>query len=131
MLKTILLTFTAALMISCFGGPDNKTLDQNDDKEIAKMLVKGVTTKDEIISKFGETEVITKDKHGRDVWTYEDERTSINPLNIVPVTKILIGQTGREKKLVITFKENIVYDYVLTDRDVRTRGGVFTSKTED
>lgn len=131
MLKTILLTFTAVLMISCFGGPDNKTLDQNDDKEIAKMLIKGVTTKDEIISKFGETEVIAKDKHGRDVWTYEDERTSLNPLNIVPVTKILIGQTGREKKLVITFKENIVYDYVLTDRDVRTRGGVFTSKTED
>jgi|GEM_PF-4735426 hypothetical protein len=131
MLKKILLTLTAIAMVGCFGGPDNDTLDDNSDKEIRAMITKGVTTKQEIQDKFGKSELVKTDDLGREVWYYEDERTSFNPLNIIPVTKVLVGQTGREKKLVITFVGDVVYNYVLTNVGVRTRGGLFTSKTED
>ncbi len=131
MLKKILIIFTAIMIVGCSSKPNNKTLDDNSDQKIAEMITKGVTTKKEIVDKFGKAELIKRNTMNQDVWIYEDERTSLNPLNIIPFTKILLGQTGREKKLTIIFNGNIVEDYTLTNNDVRTRGGLFTSKTPD
>jgi hypothetical protein len=126
MLKNILLVVSIFSITSCTNH-SNKTLDNNSDQKIAEMITTGKTTKDEITAKFGKPETMAKNKEGQDVWVYADDETNyLNPLNIIPVTRTLIGTTGKEKKLVITFYNEIVYDYVLTNKSVRTKNGLLT-----
>ena len=124
MLKILSLIIVAFITVNCASN-NNKTLDDNNRKQIAAMITKGVTTKDDITASFGKALKVTKDKQGQEVWTYEDDRTSLNPLNIIPVTRTLLGTSGREKKIVITFNGNIVADYVFTNRDVQTGKSIF------
>ena len=81
-------------------------------------IVKGVTTQNEILEVFGSPNIITKNKSGNEVWTY-DKASVESGTSDVYGTIIIAGGAGsrsssstRTFTLMIEFNENdIVEDY--------------------
>lgn len=124
--KYILIVIACLSLASCSSKNNNKVLEDSNKKEISEVLIKGETTEAQVRAKFGEPKNIHKDKDGRTVWEYADDKTSLNPLNIVPITRNLLGVTGTKKRLFITFDNQRVYDYEFTDEKGLTRRGLLT-----
>lgn len=124
-LKYIFAVIALLIFSGCSSKNDNKVLEDSDKQEISQILIRGETTQGQVKAKFGEPNV-SKDDKGRTVWEYADDTTSMNPLNIVPITRNLIGTTGTKKRLYITFVNKVVYDYVFTDKKGLTKRGLLT-----
>ena len=122
----ILLAVFAALIISNCSAPTNKNLKKNDDKQILAMIVVGKTTKDEVETMFGKPTEVDFDQSGKEKWTYAHNEASMNPMNYIPVTSILIGQDGKARRLVIVFDKNIVYKAATSTNNEKIKQGLLT-----
>ncbi|MCT4635695.1 MAG: hypothetical protein N4A31_05605 [Rickettsiales bacterium] len=124
-MSRILLIITALFLVSCSSSV-NKNFKDNDDKKIESMITAGVSTKQDIRNTFGEPTNIEYSKTNHDKWTYEYSEASNNPLNYIPVTRILNGQSGTTRKMVILFNGNVVDKYALSSNDEKVSKGVLT-----
>ena len=121
-MKKILLIVLALCIVSC--DKTNKNLIKNDDKQLAEMVVKGKTTKEEVKKMFGEPNEKGLNENGKEKWMYVHNETSMNPMNYIPVTKVLIGKDGKVRKLVIIFDKDVVYEVVASSKDDRIQKGL-------
>ncbi|MBU1727143.1 MAG: hypothetical protein KJ880_05890 [Candidatus Omnitrophica bacterium] len=85
---------------------------------VNKTIVKGQTSQDEILKTFGPPNIITKNKSGKEVWTYDKVSTASSSAG--GYGTILIAGVGGSSSstasqtftLMVTFNENnIVEDY--------------------
>ena len=124
MTKRILIIFLALFIANC-AKKTNENLQKNTDQEISQMVVEGKTTKKEVKDMFGETTEIKMDKNtGIEKWTYFHTETSMNPLNYIPVTKILIGKDGKARTFTVEFKGDVVFAYSATTKNERIQKGI-------
>ena len=93
--KILLLLLAAALIINCSG---DKTMKKYSDQQLEDKIVAGQTTKAQVEAMLGKPDKIDKDKNGREQWTYKYTEVSANPLNFIPVSRVLTGQNGKIRK---------------------------------
>lgn len=124
-MSRLLLIITSLFLISCSDSV-NKNFKDNDDKTLDSMITAGVSTKQDIQNTFGEPTKIDYSKTGNDKWTYAYSEASNSPLNYIPVTRILNGQSGTTRKMVILFNGNVVAKYALSSNDEKVSKGVLT-----
>ena len=123
MLKKILFVLlTTSLIISCSG---NQKMKKYSDQQLEDKIVAGTTTKAQVEAMLGKPDKIDKDKNGREQWTYTSTKLSANPLNFIPVSRVLTGQNGQIRKLVLTFKGDVVYSDEATTHDGKVSSGIF------
>lgn len=130
MTKRILIIFLALFIANC-AKKTNENLKKNTDQEISKMVIEGKTTKKEVKAIFGEPTEVKVDKNtGIEKWTYIHTETSMNPLNYIPVTRILIGQDGKSRTFTVEFKGDVVIADSATTKEERVQKGLlnFNSK---
>lgn len=85
---------------------------------VKKEIIKGVTTQNEILEVFGAPNIITKNKTGNEVWTYDKVSVEKGTSDIYG-TLIIVGGSGsrsststRTFTLMIEFDDNgVVKDY--------------------
>lgn len=104
----ILILALALTLAAC--DKTNKNLVKNDDQQLQTMLVKGKTTKAEVESMFGKPNKIEFDNHHHEEWIYSHGETSINPMNFIPITKLLVGQQGKIRTFIVVFDKGVVID---------------------
>ncbi len=124
-MSKILLIITALLLVSCADSV-NKNFKDNDDKTLASMITVGASTKQDIRNTFGKPDNIDSSNAGNDKWTYEYSETSKSPLNYIPVTRILNGQSGTTRKMVILFDGDIVQKYAISSNEEKVSKGILT-----
>ena len=128
MTKRILVIFLALFIANC-AKKTNENLKKNTDQEISQMVVEGKTTKKEVKEIFGDPNEIKFDKKtGIEKWTYSHTETSMNPLNYIPVTKILIGQDGKARTFIVEFKGDVVFTDNAITKDERIKKGLLNFK---
>ncbi len=120
----ILLIAIALITVGC--DKTNKNLVKNSDDQLENMLVKGETTKDQVEAKFGKPNKVEFDKNHLEHWVYVHGETSFNPINYIPVTKLVVGQRGDIRTFTITFKNDLVYDVIATTKSGQVKGGLVT-----
>lgn len=116
MRKVICLLFLAALISGCTTTPSEKsnlTVGM-----VKKEIIKDVTTQDDILEVFGAPNIITKNKTGNEVWTYDKisvERSyseSYGTIIIAGIGKSGASTSSRTFTLMIEFNDSgIVKDY--------------------
>ena len=119
----LLLIITALMLTSCSDSV-NKNFKKSDDQQISTMITEGKTTKQEIKAIFGEPTSIDFNKDNREEWTYAYSEASKNPLNYIPFTSILNGQTGVTRKMVILFDGDIVQRYAISSNNEKIKKGL-------
>jgi hypothetical protein len=92
---------------------------------VKKEIIKGVTTQNEILEVFGAPNIITKNKTGNEVWTYDKVSVETGTSDVYG-TLIIVGGTGsRTSSSVRTFTLMIEFDENDVVRDYSYRSSAF------
>ncbi len=113
-----------ALMLAGCTYTDSKKQSNFTPGVVKESIVKGVTTQNDLVKLFGSPNIVSKDKDGKEVWTYSKHSASTNSKN--SFFSFLIGGAGSAYgntssasfSLVITFNDrNVVEDYSMTSSE--------------
>lgn len=127
-MKKIFIPFVLFIfLVSCAAKSGNQFLDKMSTEEINAKLIKGVTTKEEARSAFGDPSNATVGSDGSEYWVYSFARAAHKGINFVPYANMVYSGTNDDAKgLSISFDKNgIVESYVHTQSKGETKSGLF------
>ncbi|RRO08561.1 hypothetical protein, partial [Pectobacterium aquaticum] len=103
MKKFIIVTLVSLTLSGCYSF-GNQTLKNVTQEDVKAKIVKGKTTKAEVLTAFGEPDKrITSDDEEK--WSYSMHNYRSKPTSYIPIVGILTGGTDiEEKSILITFK---------------------------
>lgn len=127
MKKTISMTILTLALAGCAGKTGHQFLEKLTPAEASQKLIKGQTTKDQVLSHFGEPKDIDLRDDGSEVWLYEFKRSEAKAVNFMPVVgDFYHGTNDTGKKLKIMFDKNCrVKSYAFSNAQGETKKGLF------
>jgi len=129
--KTTIVTLSlisgmAVFYSGCAVKSGNEKLENVENKDVSKMLVKGSTTKQGLVDLFGQPQATDFMQDGRQKWQYTFVAKREKGINYVPVVNWFTRGTNDEiKSLVVLLKNDIVDDYIFTKSEGETKAGAF------
>ncbi|MFP9462690.1 hypothetical protein AB6D30_20735 [Pectobacterium brasiliense] len=119
---------TAALVSFALSGCysfGNQTLKNVTQEDVKAKVIKGKTTKSEVLTAFGEPDKrIASDDEEK--WSYSMHNYHSKPTSYIPLVGVLIGGTDiEEKSILITFKGEKVSSYEFSSGASEIKNGVF------
>ncbi|MFJ5398379.1 hypothetical protein [Pectobacterium sp. CHL-2024] len=119
---------TAALVSFALSGCysfGNQTLKNVTQEDVKNKIVKGKTTKSEVLTAFGEPDKrIASDDEEK--WSYSMHNYRSKPTSYIPLVGVLIGGTDiEEKSIFITFKGEKVSSYEFSADASEIKHGAF------
>ncbi|WP_233965137.1 META domain-containing protein [Pectobacterium versatile] len=124
MKKFIIVTLVSLTLSGCYSF-GNQTLKNVTQEDVKAKIVKGKTTKSEVLTAFGEQDKrITSDDEEK--WSYSMHNYRSKPTSYIPIVGILTGGTDiEEKSILITFKGEKVSSYEFTASASEMKRGPF------
>ncbi|MBA5600751.1 hypothetical protein H1224_06695 [Pectobacterium aroidearum] len=124
MKKFIIVTLVSLTLSGCYSF-GNQTLKNVTQEDVKAKIVKGKTTKAEVLTAFGEPDKrITSDDEEK--WSYSMHNYRSKPTSYIPIVGILTGGTDiEEKSILITFKGEKVSSYEFTASASEMKRGPF------
>ncbi|WP_233985925.1 hypothetical protein [Pectobacterium versatile] len=124
MKKFIIVTLVSLTLSGCYSF-GNQTLKNVTQEDVKAKIVKGKTTKAEVLTAFGEPDKrITSDDEEK--WSYSMHNYRSKPTSYIPLVGVLIGGTDiEEKSILITFKGEKVSSYEFTASASEMKRGPF------
>ncbi|MEI7126392.1 MULTISPECIES: hypothetical protein [Pectobacterium] len=124
MKKFIIVTLVSLTLSGCYSF-GNQTLKNVTQEDVKAKIVKGKTTKAEVLTAFGEPDKrITTDDEEK--WSYSMHNYRSKPTSYIPIVGILTGGTDiEEKSILITFKGEKVSSYEFTAGASEMKRGAF------
>ncbi|GLX45806.1 hypothetical protein [Pectobacterium carotovorum] len=124
MKKFIIVTLVSLTLSGCYSF-GNQTLKNVTQEDVKAKIVKGKTTKAEVLTAFGEPDKrITSDDEEK--WSYSMHNYRSKPISYIPIVGILTGGTDiEEKSILITFKGEKVSFYEFTAGASEMKRGAF------
>ncbi|AOR59346.1 MULTISPECIES: hypothetical protein [Pectobacterium] len=124
MKKFIIVTLVSLTLSGCYSF-GNQTLKNVTQEDVKAKIVKGKTTKAEVLTAFGEPDKrITSDDEEK--WSYSMHNYRSKPTSYIPIVGILTGGTDiEEKSILITFKGEKVSSYEFTAGASEMKRGAF------
>ncbi len=124
MKKIIIVAFVSLTLSGCYSF-GNQTLKNVTQEDVKNKIVKGKTTKSEVLTAFGEP-----DKHiasdNEEKWSYSMHNYRSKPTSYIPLVGVLIGGTDiEEKSILITFKGEKVSSYEFSAGASEIKHGAF------
>ena len=108
-IKIIIALFCCLILPGCAVQSGNVVLAKQNRETLDKILVKGETTKEEVVKIFGEPNDIDVLKDGRVKWVYKHIRKSEMARNYIPIVKwFSSGTNDKKRKLIIIFKDDVI-----------------------
>lgn len=123
-MKKIIIVLVSLTLSGCYSF-GNQTLKNVTQEDVKAKIVKGNTTKSEVLTAFGEPDKrITSDDEEK--WSYSMHNYRSKPTSYIPIVGILTGGTDiEEKSILITFKGKKVSSYEFTAGASEMKRGVF------
>lgn len=96
------------------------------DRTAVEQMQKGVTTKEEVIKKFGQPDTTYFDKDNRLIYSYFSTKVSSTAWNFIPVVSLVHSEMKtKTQMLVIVFsKDGIVEEFSFTNSDKPMKYGI-------
>ncbi|ARU96187.1 hypothetical protein [Tatumella citrea] len=124
-MKKIITAFIVALTLSGCATSGNKSIQNETQVSIQQKLVKGVTTKGEVRSYFGDPTGVTFTSDGSEQWQYMLADMKISGKAFIPFYGLFDnGATTDMKQLIILFKGDVVSNYTLVNSKTETKSGL-------
>ncbi|UYA59917.1 putative lipoprotein [Pectobacterium sp. F1-1] len=123
-MKKIIIVLVSLTLSGCYSF-GNQTLKNVTQEDVKAKIVKGKTTKAEVLTAFGEPDKrIASDDEEK--WSYSMHNYRSKPTSYIPIVGILTGGTDiEEKSILITFKGEKVSSYEFTAGASEMKSGVF------
>nr|WP_249213265.1 MULTISPECIES: hypothetical protein [unclassified Tatumella] len=103
----------------------NKSIQNETQVSIQQKIVKGVTTKNEVKSYFGDPTGVTFTSDGSEQWQYMLADVKISGKTFIPFYGLFDnGATTDMKQLIILFKGDVVSNYTLVNSKTETKSGL-------
>ena len=123
-----LVVITTSLLITlsgCANSGNQAVAKLEDENSVEKILIVGQTTKDEVLSKFGQPDEMDYSESGNLKWTYRHVRSTWKASSFIPVVSLFkAGKKKKKKHLVIVFdKDNKVAKRLFTKSKGETVAG--------
>ncbi|PWD67085.1 hypothetical protein [Pectobacterium parmentieri] len=124
MKKLIIVAFVSLTLSGCYSF-GNQTLKNVTQEDVKAKVVKGKTTRSEVLTAFGEPDKrITSDDE--ETWSYSMHNYRSKPTSYIPLVGVLIGGTDiEEKSILITFKGEKVSSYEFSAGASEIKHGAF------
>ncbi|UUE58991.1 hypothetical protein [Pectobacterium aroidearum] len=124
MKKIIIVAFVSLTLSGCYSF-GNQTLKNVTQEDVKTKIVKGKTTKSEVLTAFGEPDKrIASDDEEK--WSYSMHNYRSKPASYIPLVGVLIGGTDiEEKSIFITFKGEKVSSYEFSAGASEIKHGAF------
>ncbi|MBA5239177.1 hypothetical protein H2Y54_21940 [Pectobacterium aroidearum] len=124
MKKIIIVAFVSLTLSGCYSF-GNQTLKNVTQEDVKAKIVKGKTTKSEVLTAFGEPDKrIASDDEEK--WSYSMHNYRSKPTSYIPLVGVLIGGTDiEEKSILITFKGEKVNSYEFSAGASEIKRGAF------
>ncbi|WP_349290178.1 MULTISPECIES: hypothetical protein [unclassified Tatumella] len=124
-MKKIIASFIIALTLSGCATSGNKSIQNETQVSIQQKIVKGVTTKNEVKSYFGDPTGVTFTSDGSEQWQYMLADVKISGKTFIPFYGLFDnGATTDMKQLIILFKGDVVSNYTLVNSKTETKSGL-------
>ncbi|WP_444926235.1 outer membrane protein assembly factor BamE [Microbulbifer sp. TRSA002] len=106
----------------------NKSIQEENEATLEKKITIGETTKAEVRTMFGSPMSTNFADGNREVWAYYLSESKVDAVNYVPiVNRFGSSTTGKNKQLVIMFKDDVVEKYNMSETDMSNKSGVFNN----
>lgn len=114
------------VLLLCLGLCGCATYGKPIDKSAVEQMQKGVTTKEEVIKKFGQPDGTYFDKDNRLIYYYNASKVKPSAWNFVPIVNLVHSEMNMKMQmLVIVFsKEGVVEEFSFTDNDKPMKYGI-------
>lgn len=125
MKKIIIAVLVSLSLVGC-SSTGNQSLKNENQESVKTKLVKGKTTKQDVLSAFGEPDNrMVAD--GEDRWFYTMYNSQMKATSFIPIVGVLLtgGHDMQMKSLFITFKGETVSSYEFKTGARETKNGVF------
>ena len=122
MMALALLTASFSILMGCVNS-GNQALKNENQESVKSKLAKGKTTKENVLSQFGEPYSRSTQEDGNEVWTYVMHNTQMSSISFIPVVGLFTGGSDNQSKtLEITFKDNTVskWNFSSGNNDIKT-----------
>jgi hypothetical protein len=128
--KTFTFSLVAAMtliMSGCAIKTGNMTLEKMEKSHVNSQIIKGKSTKEEIIAIMGDPDRADFDNNGDEKWTYSHLRKDSKGVNFFPIISWFVsGTNDTTKTLTILFNTNdTIKNYTFTDAKGETKMGLF------
>jgi hypothetical protein len=111
---------------ACAGQSGNQKLAETQTSELNKILIKGKTTKSEVVGLFGEPNDTDIMDNGREKWIYSHLRKDAKVTNFIPVANwFASGTDDTTKKMVVIFRDGVVENFSTSTSFGETQAGLF------
>lgn len=121
---------TVATVGGCTTTSGNAALRKMSPTEISEHLIRGVTTREEVKTLFGDPMNVSYMDNAQEAWSYWAGSFTNDPVNFVPLAGIFgMSMPGEAQYLVILFdEENRVQKYNFTNSDIGIKSGIFADQ---
>lgn len=115
------------LMSGCAATAGNQKLGTMEKSQLNAGIIKGKSTKNDVIALLGETDKVTPTKDGGEIWTYSFARASLKPAGYIPLVNMFYSGTNNTTKIVVAeFDANgVVKEMITKESESETKRGLF------
>lgn len=115
------------LMSGCAATAGNQKLGTMEKSQLKAGIIKGKSTKNDVIALLGETDKVTPTKDGGEIWTYSFARASLKPAGYIPLVNMFYSGTNNTTKIVVAeFDANgVVKEMITKESESETKRGLF------
>ena len=123
MKKSIAAGMVALLLAGC-ASSGNRALEKENQVSVQSKIQKGITTKQQVKTQFGDPMGDSFTDGGNEVWTYSMANVKLNGSTFIPFYGLFHnGSKAHVKQLVILFKNDIVEKYTMSESNTETKSG--------
>ena len=123
--NTILALLVSATILSgCASTAGNQSIKDETSQTLSIKLIKGRTTKTDVLSQFGEHTSKNIDSN-EEIWLYSSVNSKMSAMTYIPILGIFSNGTNmKTKSLTITFRNEKLYSWSLSEGDSSVHNGL-------
>lgn len=123
-MKNAIAAGMVALLLAGCASSGNRALEKENQASVQSKIQKGVTTKQQVKTQFGDPMGVSFTDGGNEVWTYSLANVKLNGSTFIPFYGLFHnGSKAHVKQLVILFKNDIVEKYTMSESNTETKSG--------
>ena len=125
-MKRFILPLVITMTLSSCASAGNQALKNETQESLRSALIKGKTTKQDVLNRFGEPHSRTTEDSDEELWVYSMLNSQMSATTFIPVVGMLTGgQSQQTRTLQVTFKGNVVDTWFFSSGSDNVKTGIF------
>lgn len=124
-LKNIIMLFALISLSGCASTAGNQSIKNETQQSIASKIIKGRTTKQDILQQFGEPTRKTAVDSNEDMWFYSIMNSNMSAISYIPIVGLFSNGTDiKSKALTVTFQGDKVENWSFSENKDSVHNGL-------